>query len=85
MKFRQISKLRNLGSVTEQWLNEVGISSEDDLRRVGAVEAYRLVKQAGFNPSLNLLYALHGALIDKDCRMLTVRAKKALQKSLGLD
>ena len=31
---------------------------------MGAVDAFMRVKRAGFKPSLNLLYALEGALLD---------------------
>jgi DNA transformation protein len=36
----------------------------DDLKAVGALAAYVRVKRAGFKPSLNLLYALEGAILD---------------------
>ena len=57
-------KLRNIGPKSAAWLRQVGLRSRDDLAAVGAVEAYMRVKRAGFKPSLNLLYALEGALLD---------------------
>lgn len=58
----KLAGLPNLGPKSQQWLNEVGIYTLDDLQAVGAVEAYRHASLAGFNTSLNLLYALYGAL-----------------------
>ena len=58
------AKLRNIGPKSAAWLRQVGLRSREDLEAVGAVEAFMRVKRAGFKPSLNLLYALEGALLD---------------------
>ena len=58
-------KLRNIGPKSAAWLRQVGLRSRADLEAVGTVEAFMRVKRAGFKPSLNLLYALEGAL--RDC------------------
>jgi hypothetical protein len=58
------AKLRNIGPKSAAWLRQVGLRSREDLEGVGAVEAFMRVKRAGFKPSLNLLYALEGALLD---------------------
>lgn len=57
-----ISGLPLLGPASESMLAKAGITSAEQLRKIGAVEAFHLVKESGCNPSLNLLYALHGAL-----------------------
>lgn len=57
-------KLRNIGPKSAAWLRQVGLHSRADLEAVGAVDAFMRVKRAGFKPSLNLLYALEGALLD---------------------
>lgn len=57
-------KLRNIGPKSAAWLRQVGVRTQEDLEQLGAVEAYMRVKRAGFKPSLNLLYALEGALLD---------------------
>ena len=58
------TKLRNIGPKSAAWLRQVGLRTQEDLESVGAVEAFIRVKRAGFRPSLNLLYALEGALLD---------------------
>ena len=58
------TKLRNIGPKSAAWLRQVGLRTQEDLESVGAVEAFIRVKRAGFRPSLNLLYALEGALQD---------------------
>jgi DNA transformation protein len=60
-----LAQLPNLGQVSAEWLALAGILTVADLSAMGAVEAYRRVEQAGFKPSLNLLYALEGALHDE--------------------
>ena len=57
-------KLRNIGPKSAAWLRQVGLRTFDDLAAIGAVEAFMRVKRAGFKPSLNLMYALEGALLD---------------------
>ena len=57
-------KLRNIGPKSMAWLRQTGVRSLDDLRAVGALSAFVRVKRAGFKPSLNLLYALEGAILD---------------------
>jgi hypothetical protein len=57
-------KLRNIGPKSAAWLRQVGLRTEADLVAVGPVEAYMRVRRAGFKPTLNLLYALEGALCD---------------------
>jgi DNA transformation protein and related proteins len=43
-------------------LSGAGIKSVPQLRHLGSVRAYALVKSTGANASLNLLWALEGAL-----------------------
>ena len=56
-------KVLNIGGKSAAWLRQVGIRTWDDVHAVGALEAFMRVKRAGFKPSLNLLYALEGALV----------------------
>jgi len=57
-----INTLPNLGPASGRMLAHAGITGIDDLRRIGAVEAFLRVEEVGQRPSLNLLYALEGAL-----------------------
>jgi DNA transformation protein len=58
----RIRDLRNLGPTSEQQLTRVGVRSAADLRRLGAVAAYLRLTRAGGPKSLNMLWALAGAL-----------------------
>jgi DNA transformation protein len=58
----RIRDLRNLGSKSEEMLGAIGIYTADDLRRVGAVDAFHRLRRAGVTSSLNTLWAMAGAL-----------------------
>ncbi|MEQ7920433.1 TfoX/Sxy family protein [Xanthomonas sp. WHRI 1810A] len=75
----ELRQLKNLGKTSAQWLHASGIHSTADLRRLGAVNAYRAVKTRGFNVSKTLLYALEGALEDQHWSALSVERKEALK------
>jgi len=49
-------------------LAAVSISSPGELVARGAIEAFIALKQAGLPASLNMLWALEGALSDRDWR-----------------
>ena len=54
-------QLMNLGPVSTRWLASVGVRRRADLIRMGPVEAFLRIKEAGHKPSLNLLWGLAGA------------------------
>jgi predicted flap endonuclease-1-like 5' DNA nuclease len=67
-------KLLNIGPKSSAWLRQVGVRTFDDLAKHGAVGAFWKVKKAGFKPSLNLLYALAGAV--KGCHWTALSAEE---------
>jgi hypothetical protein len=58
-----VEKIRNIGPKSMAWLRQTGVRSLVDLQAVGALAAFVRIKRAGFRPSLNLLYALEGAIL----------------------
>ncbi len=56
------TELPNLGPKSRAMLASAGITTLPHLRKLGAVAAYARVKRGGANASLNLLWALEGAL-----------------------
>jgi DNA transformation protein and related proteins len=60
-----LAGMKNIGEKSAGWMIEVGVDTPDKLRKVGAVETYRLMKAAyPRNISLCALWALQGALLD---------------------
>ncbi len=69
MKFsdRDLQDLRGLGPKSAAQLHQVGVGNPQQLIDLGAVQAYlRLKEQCG--AGLNFLYALVGAIEDRDWR-----------------
>ncbi len=75
----RLELLVNLGPASRDWLRAVGIETERDLREAGAVGAYRMLKAQGYNATLNLVYALHAALVGIDWRAIPAAHKAALK------
>jgi DNA transformation protein and related proteins len=75
--------LPNLGPVSERWLLGIGVRSLDDLRALGAVEAYQRIRvREGRAATLNLLYALHATLEGKRWTEVTAAEKARLKRAL---
>lgn len=62
MAEKQISELLNLGLRSAKMLADAGIKTVAELEEHGAVEAYLAMKREGIPVSLNMLYAIQGAL-----------------------
>ncbi len=77
-----LRKRVNLGDKSVAWLQAAGVPDERTLRRLGPVAAFRRVEQAGFKPSINLLYALEGALENVRWDRLTPARRSELIREL---
>ena len=62
-------KLNNIGKVLEEQLNEVGITSYEELKSIGSKEAWLRIKSIDPSECIHRLYALEGAIegIKKSC------------------
>jgi hypothetical protein len=78
------NKMRNVGGKSAAWLRQVGIRTREDLEKHGAIGAFIKVKKAGFKPSLNLLYALAGALEDCHWQQLGAERREQLLAELAV-
>jgi hypothetical protein len=78
-----VSDMLNLGPTSAGWLGSIGITSPAALRRVGAVPAYVRVKRLQPRASLNLLYALVGAV--EDVHWTEIRRKRRLELLLAVE
>jgi len=58
----RIRDLRNLGVRSERLLQKIGVHTVEELRRRGPIRAYAELKRSGATGSLNLFWALVGAL-----------------------
>ena len=71
----ELSKLPNIGKVVEEQLNQVGIYTEEDLRKVGAKQAWLRIQQIDESACIHRLLALEGAIrgIKKQCFLMRGR------------
>lgn len=74
--------LRNIGPTSARWLEAVGVHGRDDLDELGVVETFLRVRDAGFSNSLNLLWALQGALMDIHWAEIPQEIKAELRRAV---
>ena len=74
--------MRNIGKVSRTWLRAIELHTLDDLKRSGSVAAYRMIKSMQPKATLNLLWALEGAILDIDWREIPDRRKRELLSRL---
>ncbi len=79
-----IAQLRNLGPTSTQWLRSIGIQTQSQLRDLGPVTAFLIVRTRFPQVSLNLLWALAAGLDRIDWRELSVEKKNELRQQLEL-
>lgn len=77
----RIDLLPNLGPESTRWLQAIGVHNRRDLEKLGGVAAYAALKAQGYNASINLVYAIEGALTGRDWRKLPAARKAALKKA----
>ena len=77
-----LARLPNLGPKSAQFLQDAGITSHAQLQRLGAVRAYAIVKQVHPRASLNLLWALEGALSGLHWRVVAKEHRTSLLMAL---
>ena len=78
-----IRNLRNLGPASAAMLAEVSIRTRADLERVGPVLAYRALQDIRSGVSLNLLWAMHGALTDERWDRLSEATREQLKREVA--
>lgn len=74
--------LPGLGPKSLAMLAAAGIHGRSDLERLGSVQAYLRVKAAGQNASLNLLWAMEGALTGQDWQVVAREERTRLLLAL---
>jgi DNA transformation protein len=74
-------KIRNIGPKSMAWLRQTGVRTLEELQAVGSLAAFVRIKRAGFKPSLNLLYALEGAVLGCHWQEIPEERRTALVQS----
>ena len=77
-----LAKLPNLGPKSAEMLADAGITTREELEARGVVAAFLAVEEQGHTPSLNLLWAMEGALSDTPWEMIEPSIKDELKNKL---
>jgi DNA transformation protein len=83
MSSDSLQQLQNLGPASIKMLQAAGIDDAAALRRLGSVGAFLAVQEAGQRPTMNLLWALEGALREEHWAKLTEKVRVKLLKQLN--
>lgn len=81
--YSELSELTNFGPTSQQWLNAIGVHTKSDLVRLGSIHAYRLMKERGFNVTMNMVYAMEGAILGIRWDELPEKLKAELQVAVN--
>lgn len=89
----ELSKLKNLGPVSINMLNEIGIFTKKDIIEAGPSKIYHILKANGKDVSMIIVYALYGAInnihfaeIDKETKKMLINEVENTQiNNLSLD
>jgi len=78
----ELRALPNLGPKSVSWLTEAGIQTLENLQSLGAVGAFLRVEKLEVSPSLNLLWAIEGALHEIPWELIPEERKQQLKEEL---
>jgi DNA transformation protein len=76
----ELSILPNIGKVVETQLNQVGINTEEELKNVGAEQAWLKIQQIDESACINRILALEGAIQGIKKTLLSEDRKKELKE-----
>lgn len=82
MTLDALDHLPGLGPKSREMLRKAGILSPDQLKKIGAVKAYLMVKRCDCKPSLNLLWGLESALTGEHWREVAKHHRASLLLAL---
>ncbi len=76
----ELAKLPNVGKVLEENLLAVGIETPEQLREIGAEEAFRRIRrQRDPTACLHMLYGIQGAILGMPDKLLPHEVKQQLK------
>ena len=59
----KLTKLKNIGEVSEKMLNSIDVYTKKDIEELGPATIYFILKSRGYDVSMNMVYALQGAIM----------------------
>ena len=75
----ELSKLPNVGKVLEKLLNEVGITTAEELLELGTEEVFVRIRMKDPTACVHMLYGIEGAVEGVQDKFLTDETKEKLK------
>lgn len=75
----ELAQLPNIGRVVEEQLQQVGITTYEELKAIGSKEAWLKIQVMDPSACINRLYALEGAIEKINKNQLSAEKKAALK------
>lgn len=76
----ELSELQNIGKVVEEQLVKVGISTAEELKKIGAKEAWLKIQEIDESACIHRLMALEGAIRGVKKSLLPADVKEDLKE-----
>lgn len=76
----ELSTLPNIGEMVERQLNQVGITTYDQLKQIGSRQAWLKIKMMDPSACIHRLYALEGAIKGVRKNQLSATTKTELKE-----
>ncbi len=76
----ELSQLPNIGTVVESQLIQVGITSLNELKKIGSKQAWLMIRTIDESACINRLLALEGAIQGIKKNMLSADVKEDLRE-----
>ncbi|WP_099468480.1 TfoX/Sxy family protein [Konateibacter massiliensis] len=76
----ELSKLSNIGKVVEEQLNAVGITTYDELKNLGAEQAWLKIQEIDETSCMNKLLGLEGAIQGMKKTLLSEQRRTELKE-----
>lgn len=76
----ELAKLQNIGTVVEEQLCKVGITTLEQLKEIGSKQAWLKIKAIDDSACIHRLYALEGAILGIKKNQLPVEVKAELKE-----
>jgi DNA transformation protein len=76
----QLQELPNIGSILEPQLLAIGITSYEDLKRIGSKQAWLKIQEIDESACIHKLLALEGAILQVKKSSLPTQTKEELRE-----
>lgn len=84
---KPLSELKNIGKTVASRLHEIGVTNDEELKKIGSAKAYQCLSEQSPDKHLPVcyyLYSLEGAIQGKSWDAFTEKEKTELRLAAGL-